>query len=80
MKYSDSVVVSYKIKAMDNLRSDYNNLNQGGVLGVTFHGVYQKEAVLDYMRPTVAQYMSDKYDALAAELAALGVTDIPPIA
>lgn len=80
MKYSDHMVVEHTIKAMDQLRGDYNNLNQGGVLGVTFHGVYQKEPVLDYVRPTVAQYMEVTYVTLAAELTAMGVTDIPPIA
>lgn len=79
MKYGDHTVVEYTIKAMDQLRADYNNLNQGGVLGVTFHGTYQKEPVLDYVRPTIAQYMRDQYALKTAELTALGVTDIPPI-
>lgn len=79
MKYTDNPKVAYTIKAMDQLRSDFNNLNQGGVLGVTFHGTYQKEPVLDYVRPTIAQYMRDDYAAKVAELTALGVTDIPPI-
>ena len=46
---------------------------------MTFHGTYQKEPVLDYVRPTIAQYMRDQYALKTAELTALGVTDIPPI-
>lgn len=75
MKLSQLNTIQQLHVQLTNLKIDLSIINDrdSNRLGVTFHGKYQGEHVLNVVRPALAEYVQGQIAGIEAELRHLGV-------